>query len=103
MLDWLFGKGKSKSSRKPVKFIGWIRGTQDDRQVLVDLGVKGKMTWVIEGQGPYGIFEYCEISLETAKRLKNEYHNFIASTFTGVDQDGIQTEDQPLYRGYYEI
>lgn len=101
-MSW-FWQESGLSNKKPVKFLGWIRGTQEDRQFLIDLGVRGQMSWRVEGEGPFGIYEHCEITLDVASLLRDNYLNFIPSTFTGVDSDGNQTKDQPLLYGSQEI
>lgn len=97
---------------KPVEFLGWIAGDREDRGPLRALGVRGNMIWKprdnsgfskpdytphIEACKKKGIFEYCTITMDTVKRLEENYPAFAAGTFTGVRADGAQTIHQPLW------
>jgi len=97
--------------KTPVKFIGWIYGNPKDRPTLQSLGVEGEMKWKTSDNNnkiqPFaetknGIFEHCIITMEVAKRLRDNYPAFPPQTFTGIDKDGNQTIHQPLWKGEYE-
>ncbi len=80
ILDRLFGK------KKPVKYLGWISGSENDEELLRSLGITGKMNY------KNGVFEMCEIPVDRASevisRLYEEYPQFYTIPFTGVDEDG---------------
>lgn len=105
MFDW-FTKKSSLSKKRPVKFLGWIIGKESDRLTLVQLGVKGEMKFTKTEHSmatmDEGIFEMCEITMQVAKSLCDNFPPFFPSPFTGVDEDGRQTEHQPLRNGVYE-
>lgn len=107
-------------TRKPtqwVKFVGWVFGDPTDVQVLRNLGVKGRMIWKpsdnsnrfilhpdgklkqpsVKADDKTGIIEYCEVTMEVARRLMTEYPWFPPGTFTALDKNGNQTIDQPLW------
>lgn len=96
----------------PVEFHGWIAGDKEDEGLLCDLGVRGKMIWVLRDNSGFslpnfhphiaarrkkGVFTYCTITLDLLDILLKEYPAFSPRTFTGVREDGEQTLDQPLW------
>ena len=95
----------------PIEYHGWIYGNVKDEWILRELGVTGKMIWKVSDNSnrtqPFadtkiGIFEYCTITMEVAKKLRDNYPAFPPQTFTGIDKDGNQTINQPLWKGEYE-
>lgn len=95
----------------PIEYHGWIYGNVEDEWELRELGVTGKMIWKArDNKGSAtpgadkksGIFTYCTITMEVAKRLRDNYTAFPPQTFTGIDKDGNQTIHQPLWKGEYE-
>ena len=95
----------------PVEYVGWIYGNIEDERILRELGVTGKMIWKASDNSnrvqptadeKSGIFEYCTITMEVAKKLRDNYFAFPPQTFTGIDKDGNQTIHQPLWKGIYE-
>ena len=101
----------TRQPTQPIEYHGWIYGNIEDEWTLRELGVTGKMIWRVSDNSnriqPFaytktGIFEYCTITMEVAKKLRDNYPAFPPQTFTGVDKDGNQTIHQPLWKGEYE-
>jgi hypothetical protein len=77
--------------QKSVKFVGWIYGNPDDRDILIELGVTGEMIYhasdnsnvlTIGAHKKSGYFSHCIITKEVAITLKANYPTFQPRTFT---------------------
>ena len=67
------------------------------------LGVQGQMVWRPDKHiNKLGVFEYCTITMDVAKVLREKYSAFFPTCFTAVDDEGNQTINQPLLYGKYD-
>jgi len=95
---------KERKSTKPIaKYIGYIYGNPNDSATLRLLGVQGQMIWRVDKHAnKLGVFEYCVITIDVAKLLRDKYPDFSPNVFTAVDDEGNQTINQPLLFGRYD-
>jgi hypothetical protein len=92
-----------KSTKSIAKYLGYIYGNPNDSAILHLLGVQGQMIWRPDKHADkLGVFEYCIITMDVAKSLRDKYPAFIPTVFTAVDDEGNQTINQPLLFGRYD-
>ena len=66
-----------------VRWGGWIRAREDQREVLRGLGVAGEMNWERSTSQTPGVFSQCDCNEATMYRLISDWPGFHAGTFTG--------------------
>lgn len=101
--DKLVAKNKGiQSIKEPVYFLGWTSGNEGDEKLLRSFGVDGRMLWYPpKREEKKGHFSHCRITMEVAHILKEQCPWFGFGHFTGVDEEGKQTLDQPFNRWRY--
>ena len=95
---------EGRESTKPIaKYLGYIYGNPNDSAILRLLGVQGQMIWRSDKHADkLGVFEYCTITMDVAKLLRDKYQAFFSTCFTAVDDEGNQTINQPLWYSKYD-